>query len=159
MVPRQHLATRVVPQLATSDYVRYFPTEQDCDDFLLHLPDVDDDAGGGLRQECTTVGGPGGELAGVSAWVAGNLVAVNAVGPGFPVLLLWASNDPIFPADLQQSETRYWQRHCGCDVTSWTKEGTGHAFAAHRSMPAFTTEVLRWLHSKGLRPQSGPTRD
>jgi hypothetical protein len=71
------------------------------------------------------------------------------------VLLAWADHDFFFP---ESSETDYWKGHCGCDVESWTQPDSGHAFVAHRSMPTFTTEVVTWLASKGLAPETGGHR-
>ena len=64
------------------------------------------------------------------------------------------SGDGIFfPPDRNAREVEYWTAHCGCDVESWTQQGTGHALIAHMSMPTFTSKVVTWLGSKGLGPK------
>ena len=69
---------------------------------------------------------------------------------GLPILLAWEDHDFFFTSDEMAAEHHYWLDHCGCDVQSWTQPDTGHAFIAHLSMPAFTSELVSWLTSKGL---------
>lgn len=144
-----YVARTVGPQLATgNDYVNLFPTPEDCQTTVLYPPAVVPSLGPQLCR--STVAAPAGEFADLAPTIAETLVAIGRVGPGLPVLLAWEDHDFFFSADSESAEDSYWKAHCRCDVHSWVQPETGHAFIAHRSMPSFVAEVVRWLGSRGL---------
>jgi pimeloyl-ACP methyl ester carboxylesterase len=144
------------PQAAAGkDYWALAPTVADCERAVLYRPGVVPALLPGFCQPPSFGEGPAGEGAGLGLVYAENRSAITQVGPGLPVLLAWMDHDFFFP---DNGETDYWKAHCGCDVESWTQAGSGHAFVAHRSMPTFTTEVVTWLASKGLGPETGARR-
>jgi pimeloyl-ACP methyl ester carboxylesterase len=137
-----------LPQAAAGkDYWILAPTIGDCERVFLYRPGA---ASSLLPQFCeppSLVPGPAGEVTGAGRMYIENLLAIDRVGPGLPVLLAWADHDFFFP---EGGETRYWKVHCGCDVETWTQRESGHAFVAHKSMPTFTAAVVDWLFSRGL---------
>lgn len=145
-----YIAGTLGPEYAKgNDYATLFPTEEGCKTALLYLPEVVPSL---LPTFCRNafVPAPAGEVAFAGRTYAENFAAITRVGPGIPVLLAFEDRDFFFPADKNAEEVQYWTAHCGCDVESWTQQGTGHAFIAHTSMPTFTSKVVTWLGSKGL---------
>jgi pimeloyl-ACP methyl ester carboxylesterase len=133
-----------------NDYATLFPTEEGCKTALLYPAGVFPSL---LPAFCQNgfVAAPAGEISGATPRAyAENLKAITQVGPHVPVLLAFEDRDFFFPADKNAQEVEYWKAHCGCDVESWTQQGTGHALIAHTSMPTFTSKVAAWLESKGL---------
>lgn len=103
-----------------------------------------------LANSMTPAMAPTGDFAFAGRFVAENLAAITRVGPGLPVLLVFADHDFLFPPDRATAEFDYWSAHYRCDVQNWTQSDSGHAVAAHTSMPSFTAKVTSWLASKGL---------
>ena len=143
--------TRVfTPQAAAGDdYWALAPTDADCEQAVLYPPGIVRSLFPGFCRPPSFGKAPAGELPGAGRMYVENRSAIEQVGPGLPILLAWVDHDFFFP---DAGETAYWKAHCGCDVESWTQRDSGHAFVGHRSMPTFTTEVVRWLTSKGLGP-------
>src|SRR5205085_2423546 len=135
---------------AGKDYWALAPTEADCELGLLYHPGVLPSLFPTFCRPPSLGVAPAGEGAGLGRMYGENRSYIARVGPGLPVLLAWVDHDFFFP---ENGEAAYWHTHCGCDVQSWTQSDSGHAFVGHRSMPTFTTEVVRWLGSKGLGPE------
>ncbi|MGQ0466297.1 MAG: alpha/beta hydrolase [Sporichthyaceae bacterium] len=136
---------------AGSDYLKVVPTEATCTRWALHVPEVHP----AVRDEWCAGGygpWPAAEFTTAPAFLAENLAATTKVGPDLPILLVFPERDAIFPPEQAAAEFAYWQRHCGCDVALSAPANAGHAMAAHRSMPAYTAEIVSWLAAKGLAP-------
>jgi pimeloyl-ACP methyl ester carboxylesterase len=154
-----HPGWNLIREFATGNEYLYFLRDDQgrfnrsqCEAMMLYAPGMDADIRHSFCSEPTikTVAAPAGFLPSLPSIVAQNRVLISRVGPGFPVLLAWAEFESIFRPEDRQAEDEYWREHCSCDVTVWTQHNAGHAFQAHRSMPAFTDEVVAWLRSQRL---------
>ena len=135
------------------DYYRVVPDEDSCRKYVLYPRNVHPAFEPGICRNGFGDAAPAGEVASLGRIVAENLVNITRVGPGLPVLLVFADRDALFPPDHPAAEFNYWKTHCGCDVEAWTPPHTGHGLVVHESMPAFTDQVVRWLSAKGLSPR------
>ncbi len=134
------------------DYYRVVPDEDSCREFLLYPSGVNPVFEPEFCRHGYGAAAPAGEPGQFGPLIAENLVHITRVGPGLPVLLVFADRDALFPPDHPSAELNYWKTHCGCDVESWTAHDTGHGLVVHSSMPAFTDHVIRWLSAKSLAP-------
>lgn len=132
------------------DHIRFIPDEESCKKVVLFVPGVLSTLLPTYCKDGYGPAAPNGEVTFVGRLVAENLAAIPRVGPGLPVLLVFADHDFLFTPDESAAEFGYWKSHCGCDVETWTQADSGHALAAHRSMPTFTAKVVDWLAAKGL---------
>jgi hypothetical protein len=56
------------------------------------------------------------------------------------------------PGRANELELSAWQETCPkCGVSQFILTDTGHAFMFHRSMTTWTTNVVEWLRSHGIR--------
>jgi pimeloyl-ACP methyl ester carboxylesterase len=152
VVARQ-IAGVVAPALARGeDYVPFFETRQQCEDFNVHWP-------GAVRSvvqiACDPAGfvlTPAGEFSGFPALQHENDELIRATGR-IPVLLTYGDHDAAFPPDLAQADYDYWVANCtGCDITRRDQAVSGHLFQVHRAMAAWVDGVVAWLASRGIRP-------
>lgn len=141
-------------QASGADYYRVIPDEDSCRRYVLYGPGENPVFEPAFCQHGYGGPAPAGELNFFGRLVTENLVNINRVGPGLPVLLVFADRDAIFPSDHPQTELNYWKTHCGCDVEGWTAKDSGHGLVVHNSMPAFTDQVISWLAAKGLSPST-----
>ena len=152
VVTRQ-LTEVVAPALARGDdYVPFFRTRQECEDFNVHWP-------GAVRSvvqiACDPAGfvlTPAGEWSGFPALQQENDQFIRATGR-IPVLLTYGDHDAAFPPDLAQADYDYWLANCaGCDITRRDQALSGHLFQVHRAMAPWADGVVAWLASRGIRP-------
>jgi pimeloyl-ACP methyl ester carboxylesterase len=152
VVARQ-IADVVAPALARGeDYVPFFQTRQQCEDFNVHWP-------GAVRSvvqiACDPAGfvlTPAGEFSGFPALQEENKRLIPATGRT-PVLLTYADHDAAFPPALAQADHDYWVTHCaGCDIARRDQTVSGHLFQVHRAMAAWVDGVVGWLASRGISP-------
>lgn len=149
-VGRQYATGSEQLYLFLDDHGRF--NRSQCEAFAFHPPGINPDVRTAFCAEpnIKTIAVPAGVLPTLAPFVVDNQINIRRVGPDIPVLIVWPEFDSAFRQQDRDAEDRYWHEHCGCDVTSWTAPDAGHAFQVHRSMPAFTDEVVTWLHSKGL---------
>jgi pimeloyl-ACP methyl ester carboxylesterase len=152
VVARQ-LAEVVAPALARGDdYVPFFRTRQECEEFNVHWP-------GAVRNvvnvACDPAGfvlTPAGEWSGFPALQQENDQFVRETGR-IPVLLTYADHDAAFPPDVAQADHDYWLANCaGCDITRRDQPLSGHLFQVHRAMASWVDGVIAWLSARGIRP-------
>lgn len=129
----------------TDDHFRIFLSPADCRQFLVYPPGIDPSLLPGLCDLSHRTPSPNGVGVTTAALIPLNLLAIANTGPRIPVLLVFADHETAFDPSARPTEVRYWQDHCGCNVTSWVQPDTGHAFMWHRSLPLFIERVTNWM--------------
>jgi pimeloyl-ACP methyl ester carboxylesterase len=94
---------------------------------------------------------PNGETGSYVAQAIENNSLITKTG-NIPVLLAGADHDGIMPGDANKLELEAWQQHCGCRVSQFIVTNTGHAFAAHTSLPTWIHRVVTWLRGQHPKP-------
>jgi pimeloyl-ACP methyl ester carboxylesterase len=151
VVTRQ-LTEVVLPAIAAGqDYVPFFRTRQECEDFDIYAPGAVQAVVDVACDPANFVLTPAGEWTGIEQLQRENDQFVKATG-SIPVLLTYGDHDAAFPPATADADEAYWRANCGCDVTRWDEPQTGHLFMAHTSMPDWVDEVTSWLASRGIRP-------
>ena len=141
---------RIVEAYAAGrDYVRLQPDEASCAEVFLYKPGLEPSVADVCRDGFPAA--PIGEIASLPQTYPLLAASIAQVGPGIPILLVYADHDEPFPKANTDLEYAYWQQFCGCDVETWTQKDAGHAPAAHRTMPTFTAKVVDWLAAKNLK--------
>jgi pimeloyl-ACP methyl ester carboxylesterase len=153
VVDRQ-IAGVVAPALARGeDYVPFFETRAQCEEFNVHPPGAIPSV---VRIACDPAGfvrTPAGEFSGFPALQQQNDQFVKATGR-IPVLLTYGDHDAAFPPDKADADHAHWLANCvGCDITRWDQPASGHLFQVHRAMAPWVDQVVAWLRARGIRPR------
>jgi pimeloyl-ACP methyl ester carboxylesterase len=127
------------------------PTRTACEDFNFWRPGAVKAVATAFCDPAEATATPAGETASyVDQALNRNPGLIRRTG-GIPVLLAGADHDGIMPANANALELSAWQETCGCPVSQFVLEDTGHAFMGHRSLPRWTAAVVRWLRRNGVR--------
>jgi pimeloyl-ACP methyl ester carboxylesterase len=163
----------VGPQLQQHDYFKFFPpgssgVSDSCLRFHFYVEGADADV---YNTVCDNdaIGVdpilliPSGEIITLGQFALGDTrERIKTIGD-IPVLLAYADHDRHFKGpeeatagdpDVQTAELQYYQENCGCDVSLFTQQNSGHMFFWHRTANQTSSYVvdyvINWLSSNGI---------
>jgi pimeloyl-ACP methyl ester carboxylesterase len=137
------------PPAAPRGYTNALPDRATCEEFNLWRAGARADASTPLCNPANSSPTPEAETRSYFAQAPVNNVLIRRTGD-IPVLLAGADHDAIMPGEANALELAAWKSNCGCDVSQFIVNETGHAFMAHESLATWVHNVIRWLSSRGL---------
>lgn len=160
----------LLPQAIANDYVRFFPpnpngpTSPECLRFFFYTDGADPEVYNTICDNDhigvdTVRLIPSGEILSQPKFAEVDTPErIRSIGD-IPVLLAYADHERFFKGpeeataddpDVQTPELAYYQENCGCDVSMFDQEQSGHMFLWHRSAAETAGFVIGWLKSHGI---------